>query len=146
MNATIELIKAKQNAIKADEEMKVAKLKRDFEVMTQTLEPLVKIIEEAKDLLTRDIAPHYKGSLNPEAPRTVGAHIDKDLHGHLGIFHSADGRLNHCYVSAPKLCIDGSGHIRADSAGRLFISNRDGVVSRQDAIDWLIEAIARLVK
>jgi len=146
MNATLELIRAKQNALIAEEELKIANLKRDFEVMTQTLEPLVKIIEEAKDLPTRDIAPHSVASLNPQAPRTVGAHIDKDLHGGFHVHRLPDGRLNHCFITTPELCFDGAGRIKADSIGRLFISNQDGSVTRQEAIDWLIAAIAKIVK
>jgi len=147
MKATIELIKAKQNAIKADEEMKVAKVKRDFEVMTQTFEPLVKIVEEAKDLPTRDRGHIPKGSLNPEAPYTVGAFIDeKELRGYLLIQRLKDGRLNHGSTCAPRMSIAGFGSITTDANGKLFISTRDGASSRQEAIDWLIEAIARLLK
>ena len=147
MKATLELIKAKQNTIKADEEMKVAKAKRDFEVMTQTLDPLVKVIEEAKDLPTHNVPSMWSSSLNPEAPRTVGAFIDKlDLRGSLVISYTKDGHLNHCFISPPKISIIQRGSIKADSNGRLFISTIDGASSRQEAMDWLIGVIARLVK
>jgi hypothetical protein len=147
MNATLELIKAKQNAIIADEEMKIAKAKRDFEVMTQTFEPLVKIIEEAKDLPTREAADYCAISLSPKDRRTVGAFIhEKELRGYLLIMRSKDGRLNHCSTRAPRMSIAGAGSITTNPTGKLFISTKDGASSRQEAIDWLIEAIARLVK
>jgi hypothetical protein len=147
MSATLELIKAKQNAIKAEEDVKVANAKRDFEIMTQALDPLVKVIEEAKNLPTHDRARGYMSSLNPEAPRTVGAFIDeRDLRGSLTIMLLENGRLNHCFVRAPKISITGQGSITTDSAGKLFISTIDGASSRQEAMDWLITVIARLVK
>jgi hypothetical protein len=115
--------------------------------MTQTFEPLVKIIEEAKDLPTREAADYCAISLNPKDRRTVGAFIhEKELRGYLLIMRLKDGRLNHCSARAPRMSIAGSGSITTDPAGKLFISTKDGASSRQEAIDWLIEAIARLVK
>ena len=78
MNATIELIKAKQNAIKAEQDLAKAKQAEVFEARVRTFAPIKQLIEEAADLPAKEGSPHPTISMRPGNPNLVGSWIHRD--------------------------------------------------------------------
>ena len=75
MNATIELIKAKQNAVKAEQDLAKAKQAEVFEARVRTFAPIKQLIEEAADLPAKEGSPHPTISMRPGNPNLVGSWI-----------------------------------------------------------------------
>lgn len=77
MNATIELIKAKQNAVKAEQNLAKAKQAEIFEARVRTFAPIKQLIEEAADLPAKEESNYSTISMRGN-PTLVGSWIHRD--------------------------------------------------------------------
>lgn len=78
MNATIELIKAKQNAVQAEKDLQEAQRRADEQARIRVFAPIKQLIEEAADLPAKEKSEWPTISIRPRNPDLVGSWIQKD--------------------------------------------------------------------
>lgn len=93
MNATIELIKAKQNAVRAEEDLKKAKQRADQQARIRVFAPIKQLIEEAADLPAKEKSEWPTISIRPRDPNLVGAWVRRELLTSVEIMGRYSGRL-----------------------------------------------------
>jgi|LakMenEpi03Aug12_release.lakeMendotaPanAssembly.Ray.scaffolds.fasta_scaffold951016_1 hypothetical protein len=136
MNATIELIKAKQNAVRAEEDLKKAKQRADQEARIRVFAPIKQLIEEVADLPAKEKSEWPIISIRPKDPYLVGAWIHRDAIISVEIMARYSGKLR---VSSHE---DGSFDLDYGYSCR---DNRKNV-TLEDAKNALIERLAMLAK
>lgn len=77
MNATIELIKAKQNAVQAEKDLQEAQRRADQQARIRVFAPIKQLIEEAADLPAKEKSEWPTISIRPGNPNLVGSWIQK---------------------------------------------------------------------
>jgi hypothetical protein len=89
MNATLELIKAKQNAIQAEADLKQAKENADHEARIRTFAPLREMLKEVIDLPAKS---YGRGRERPLVSNHISMYFNKDLSDHVEFWQSHCGR------------------------------------------------------
>ena len=79
MNTTIELIKAKQNAVQAEKDLAKAKEAEVFAARLRAFAPIKQLIEEAADLPAKEESKYPTISMRGNPKNLVGSWIHRDL-------------------------------------------------------------------
>ena len=133
MNATLELIKAKQNAIQAEADLKQAKENADREARIRTFAPLREMLKEVIDLPAKNFGYTER--------RSVRDHID--LHGRN---ESLDQSVNfwqlHFGNHGLVICAKEDGTFKVNN-GHTYLGDR---FTLEQAKEKLIEHLALIIK
>jgi hypothetical protein len=89
MNATLELIKAKQNAIQAEADLQKAKEKADREARIRTFAPLQEILMDVMDLPAKSYGNSRE---RPLVSNHISMYFNKDLSDHVEFWQLHCGR------------------------------------------------------
>ena len=137
MNATLELIKAKQNAVKAEQDLAKAKQAEVFEARVRTFAPIKRLIEQAADLPAKAESKYPTISMRGN-PNLVGSWIHRDPMISVEIMSGA-GCWNQLRVSSHE---NGAFYI---NYGYHCKDNRENA-TLEEAKNALIERLAMLAK
>jgi hypothetical protein len=135
MNTTLELIKAKQNAIQAEADLNKAKENADQEARIRTFTPLREIVKDVLDLPAKS---YGNGRDRPLVRDHISMYFNKDLSDHVEFWQWHRGNT-------------GLGiHAKEDGTFRVSVENRSifGAcpVPLELAKEKLIEHLALIIK
>jgi hypothetical protein len=133
MNATLELIKAKQNAIQAEADLKQAKENADREARIRTFAPLREMLKEVIDLPAKS---YGRGRERPLVSDHISMYFNKDLSDHVEFWQS------HCGRTGLVICAKEDGTFKVNN-GHTYLGDR---FTLEQAKEKLIEHLALIIK
>lgn len=136
MNATLELIKAKQNAIQAEADLKQAKENADREARIRTFAPLREMLKEVIDLPAKS---YDRGRERPLVSNHISMYFNKDLSDHVEFWQS------HCGRTGLAIRAKEDGTFTVMNEYRNVFGDRHPVTLEQ-AKEKLIEHLALIIK
>ena len=136
MNTTLELIKAKQNAIQAEADLKTAKKNADQEARIRTFTPLREILNDVVDLPAKS---YGNGRDRPFVRDHISMYFDKDLSDHVEFWQW------HCGSTGLAIRAKEDGTFTVFNERRNLFGDRHPVTLEQ-AKEKLIEHLALIIQ